>query len=138
MPRAGCRESYVDDGTSGSPTNSQVTYAYGPAGEVAATDAVGGTTRYFADARGLFVKVEDALGNATHVTYDENYNRTQVIDPGGHIIDYAYDQNGNLIKTTSPNGDVVSATYSGEFNKMRTLTDANGNTTSYAYRATAS
>ncbi len=126
---------YVDNGTSGSPAIAQVSYAYGPAGEVAATDAGQGTTRYFADARGLFVKLEDALGNATHVTYNENYNRTQVIDPAGHITNLVYDANGNLIKATGPNGNVVSATYSGPFNRLASSADPNGNTTKYGYNS---
>src|SRR4029079_11341846 len=67
---------YVDNGTGGSPTIGQVTYAYGPAGEVAATDAAGGTARYFADARGLFVKGGDAPGDGTTLLFHSNSQRT--------------------------------------------------------------
>jgi RHS repeat-associated protein len=124
---------YVDNGTAGSPTIAQVGYVYGPEGEVAATDAVGGTARYFADARGLFVKVEDPLGCVAHVMYDRNYNRTQVIDPAGHIISFAYDSHGNPIKITGANGDVITATFSGPYNNLESFTDPNGNTTRYGY-----
>jgi RHS repeat-associated protein len=128
-------QSYVDNGTGGSPTIGQVTYAYGPAGEVAATNAAGGTARYFADARGLFVKAEDPLGNVSHFMFDQNENRTQMIDPAGHIINYAYDQDGNLIRATHPGGDIDSATYAGPFDTLTSFTDANGNTTRYGYNS---
>jgi RHS repeat-associated protein len=123
----------VDDGSGTSPTTMQVTFTYGPAGEVSATDATGAVTRYFADARWMFVKIVDPLGNATHFSYDGDYNRTQIIDPAGHVINFAYDQNRNLLRVMGANGDVVSATYSGPFNKITSSTDANGNTSTYAY-----
>ena len=106
----------------------QVTYGYGPAGEVSATDANGGTTQYFFDARGLLVKVTDPLGNATHYAYDSNFNLTQVIDAAGQVTSYSYDQNGNLIKTTGPDGQTVAYTYAGPFNRLTSYTDPDGNT----------
>jgi RHS repeat-associated protein len=126
-------QQYVDNGTSGSPTSSLVTYAYGPDGEVDAADADQGTTKYFADARGLFVKIEDPLGNVIHATYDDRFNKTQTIDPAGRSTNFAYDQNGNLVRITGAIGDITSATYSGPLDKMASFTDPNGHTTSYAY-----
>lgn len=111
----------------------QVTYGYGPAGEVSGTDADRGTTHYSFDDRGLLVKVRDALGNAAHFTYDNDHNLTQVINSAGQLYNNQYDQNGNVIKTTDPDGATVSLTYTGPFNRLSSYTDPNGNTTSYGY-----
>ena len=113
----------------------QVTYAYGPAGEVSATAADGGTTRYFFDNRGEIAEGEDPLGNFTHYVYDSNYNLTEVIDPAGQATRFAYDPNGHLMQTTDPDGHTVQYTHSGPFNALSSYTDPDGNTTTYQYNS---
>src|SRR5262249_47268289 len=78
-------------GTNRNGNADQITYSYGPAGKVSATDVNNATTQYFFDARGLLVKVTDPLGNTTHYTYDSSYNLTQVIDAAGQLTTYKYD-----------------------------------------------
>ena len=112
-----------------------VTYAYGPAGQVAATDANGGTTTYAYDNNGQLAAVTDALGNATHYHYDAKFELTQVTDPAGQVTSYTYDANGNLVSTTDPNGSTVNYTYTGPFNRLSSYSDPNGNTTNYGYNA---
>jgi RHS repeat-associated protein len=110
-----------------------ITYTYGPVGDVAATDANGGTTRYSFDDLGRIVKVTDALGNATHYLYNDKLELTETIDPIGHVTTYAYDQDGNIIGTTGPNGDTISYSFTDSSNRLSSYTDANGNTTNYNY-----
>src|SRR5262249_25334198 len=109
----------------------QVTYGYGPAGKVSATDANNASTQSFFDARGFLVKVMDPLGNTTHYTYDSNFNLTQMIDAAGQVTAYSYDQNGNLIKTTGPDGQTVAYSHTGPFSRMSSYTDPNHNSTNY-------
>ncbi len=122
-------ETYVANATIPGVRAEQVTYAYGPAGEVSATAADGGTTRYFFDNRGEIAEGEDPLGNFTHYVYDSNYNLTEVIDPAGQATRYAYDPNGHLMQTTDPDGHTVQYTHSGPFNALSSYTDPDGNTT---------
>jgi RHS repeat-associated protein len=116
----------------GSPMG-QLTYTYGPAGDVAVTDADQGTSRYSYDQRGLAVKFQDALGNTTHLVYDGNFNLVQVIDAVGQVTIRSYDNKGNVISRTDPDGATVTFSYSGLLNKLTSYTDPNGNTTSYNY-----
>lgn len=80
------------------------TFAYGPGGAVFATDALGNTTTYDFDARGLMAKITDPLGQSTEYTYDTHFNLTQITDPAGQITTDQYDASGNLISTTDPLG----------------------------------
>jgi RHS repeat-associated protein len=111
-----------------------IVYTYGPAGTVATTDAMGGTTTYSIDHRGLVVKVDDPLHRDTLLSYDENLNLTQVTDPGGQFYHYRYDA-GMLIGSTDPLGHTNSFTYAGPFGRQASVTDANGNLTQYGYDA---
>jgi RHS repeat-associated protein len=111
----------------------QVTWAYGPSGEVSATNHSGAMIKYFFDAQGLLAKVIDSLGNVTHYIYDSTFNLTKVIDPAGQISSNTYDENRNLIKSTGPDGRTIAYTYSGPFNDLTSYTDPNGNTTNYGY-----
>jgi RHS repeat-associated protein len=110
-----------------------VTYSYGPAGEVSATDADGGTTTYSFDANGLVAKVEDALQHVVLYSHDASFNLVQVIDPTGGLYKFAHDSSGNLIGTTDPLGHTETFGYAGPFNRLTSSTDQNGNTTRYGY-----
>ena len=60
---------------------------------------------------------------------------TSLTDPAGLSYVYAYDSNGNLIHSTDPLGSSTSFTYTSAFNRLASVTDANGNVTGYAYDA---
>jgi RHS repeat-associated protein len=109
------------------------TYAYGPGGAVASTDALGNTTTDYFDDNGLILKVTDPLGNSTGYTYDSNFNLTQITDPAGQITSNQYDSQGNLISTTDPLGQTTNFTYTNTDDNLASVADANGNTTQYAY-----
>jgi RHS repeat-associated protein len=113
----------------------QVTFTYGPAGRVAATDAALDTTQYFFDDQGLLAKLVDPLQNAAHFAYDNAFNLTQLVDPSGQQYTYQYDGKGNLIRSTDPLGNTVSFAYAGPYDRLMSVTDARGSSTHYAYDA---
>ena len=110
-----------------------ITFGYGSAGTVSATDATGGTSTFFFDKSGLLLKTEDALGNVVRLSYDYWNNLTAVTDPAGRSYTYRYDGKGNLISSTDPLGDTTRFSYIGPFNRLASVTDANGNLTKYTY-----
>ena len=121
------------DSTSSDGGAEKITFAYGPGGAVASTDADGNTTTDYFDNRGLIAKVMDSLGRATQYTYDSNFKMTQIINPAGQITTNTSDANGNLIRTTDPLGHTTSFTYTSTDDNLASVADANGNTTQYAY-----
>jgi len=111
----------------------QITFTYGPAGKVAATDAAMNTTQYFFDFRGLLAKVVDPLQNATELAYDNGFNLTQLVDPAGQQYRYQYDSRGNLIHSTDPLGDTVGYVYAANYDRLTAVRDAMGYETRYRY-----
>jgi YD repeat-containing protein len=110
-----------------------ITYTYGPAGTVGATDADKAVTTYSFNEMGFIAKIEDPLHHVTRYSYDKDLNLAQVTDPEGHYYQYSYDANGNLILSTDPLGHTVSFRYTGPFNRLTSSTDQNKNTTLYSY-----
>ena len=110
-----------------------LTFTYDGAGKVTATDALGNSSSYHFDHRGLLAKTEDAFGNAVHRAFDDAYNLVRLTDPAGRSYNYAYDVYGNLTRTTDPLGHVSRFTYHTPLNRLASVTDANANTTRYAY-----
>jgi RHS repeat-associated protein len=120
-------------GTSRDGNAELVSFAYDTTGKVTATDALGHSSQFYFDHRGLLVKTEDALGNAVHLTFDDYFNLARLTDPAGRSYGYAYDGNGNLTQSTDPLGHASRFTYHASLNRLASVTDANGNVTRYAY-----
>jgi len=111
-----------------------VTYAYGSAGAVSATDAAGGTTQYLFDHRGLLAGIIDANGNPTRNAYSALHGRTAATtDALARAYSYDYDQRGRLVSVADPLGNVTRFTYTGGPDRLASVTDANGNAIQYAY-----
>jgi RHS repeat-associated protein len=110
-----------------------ITFAYGPAGTVTATDAASGTTKYFFDPQGQPAKVQDPLGHTVYLSYDDHFNLVQATDSAGQNYTYGYDAKGHLVRSTGSLGQVTAASHAGPFNRLASVTDANGNTTQYGY-----
>jgi RHS repeat-associated protein len=145
------------------PQNQTSSYTYDAAGnQVSATDFTGATTTFTYDGMGNMLTQTDALGKVTTFEYDGRYRLAKVTDPLGNATSYAYDVKGNKTSQTDANGNVTrfeyddqghltktidpqdnSTTYSygtsgcsscgGGTNKLTSLTDAKGQTTSYQY-----
>ncbi len=73
-------------------------------GQVSVTDALGDTTLYYFDNRGLLVQVQNPLGNTVHYTYDANFNLIQTTDAAGQVYTNTYDSYGDLLSSTDPLG----------------------------------
>jgi RHS repeat-associated protein len=111
-----------------------VSFGYS-SGLVCATDAGGGTSRFYFDARGLLIKTIDALGNATTSSYDANYNLTSVKGPTGLTQSFTYDVTGNLLSSKGQGGYTTTFTYSGVNTRLASVSDPKGNKTTYTYDA---
>lgn len=87
------------------------------------------------------VKVTDPLGNVTSYAYDAKGNRTGSTDANGNVTTFEYDDQGHLVKTIDAMGFVTIFEYGGAgctscgggAGKLRSLTDAVGNTTAWQY-----
>jgi RHS repeat-associated protein len=112
-----------------------VSFTYDTAGKVIAADSLGRASKFFFDHRGLLVKTENALGNAVHLVFDDEYNLECLTDPAGRSYSYRYDSCGNLVQITDPLGHANRFTFTSLFNRLASVTDANGNVTRYAYTA---
>jgi len=114
-----------------------VSFAYDSAGKVTATDATGGSSKFYFDHRGLLVKTENALQHAVTLNFNEEYNLIRTTDPTGRSYTYGYDAKGNLARSTDPHGNMTRFAYTSLANRLAAVTDARGNQTRYDYDAKA-
>lgn len=92
-------------------------------------DPLGNTATYSYNAARRLTSVKDALGRITQYETDFKGYTTAIIDPLNNRTEYSYDGNGNLIKATR--GDsVITMTYDSA-NRVTSITDPEGNTTTY-------
>jgi YD repeat-containing protein len=124
------------------PTGVTTTSTYDGMGNVLTqTDTLGSVTSYEYDGRYRLSKITDQLGNVTSYTYDLKGHKTSETDANGNVTGYEYDDEGNLTKTIDAAGDATTYTYGtagcsncgGGANKLISLADAKGQTTSYQY-----
>ncbi len=102
-------------------------------GQVAVADALGDTTSYFFDNRGLLVQVQNPLQSTVSFAYDNNLNLVQTTDAAGQTYSNKYDAQGNLLSSTDALGHTVKFTYTATDDRLASVTDAKGNTTRYGY-----
>jgi RHS repeat-associated protein len=124
------------------PAGAKTSFTYDAAGNMTSrTDATGQTTTFDYNAKNQPVKITDALGNATTYTYDLAGNRISETDANGNSTSYEYNASGQVVKTKDALGNVTVFTYGGTgcascgggTDKLTSLTDANGNATTYNY-----
>ena len=120
-------------GTTGDGGATPITTSYDSAGKVSMTDALGATTDYFYDHRGLLAAIDDPLSNVTLLSYDDQGQLTGITDALGQASTLTYDQIGNLVQIADPLGGNVTFAYSGPFSRLSSSADANANTTRYGY-----
>jgi len=110
---------------------------------VSMTDAAGNTTTFEYDVMDNMVKMIDPQGNATTYTYDANGNRLSVSDANGNTTCYEYDHKDRIVRIVDALEQITALTYSdsgcsscgggGSSDKPASVTDANGNTTTFYY-----
>ena len=74
----------------------------------------------------------DAGGNLTAYQYDAAGNLSQITNPDNYTLGFQYDESNHVIKAFDQQNHAVSRTLDLE-GKPRTVTDPNGNSTSYTY-----
>jgi RHS repeat-associated protein len=125
------------------PSGATTLYTYDTAGNIATiTDAKGAVTTFVYDSGGRLIKTIDPNGNEALTSYDLNGNKLSDTDANGNVTTYEYNNRNQLIKTIDPEGNGTSYAYGGSScpscgggsgEKLTSLTDAGGNTTSYLY-----
>lgn len=111
-------------------------YDYSTGNRTSIKDANGNTTAITYDTRGNITSITDPLSNSVQLNYDSNDNllKLTLTDPAEDIdiYEYTYDPDNNLTKIKDPeNGETILTYYS--YGKLKTLTDAKGQTTSFEY-----
>lgn len=133
-------ERFVDL-SSGSPVVRKTeSYAYDASGRLVTTthaDATTVTYQYDDDGRVTGIKDENHASPNTTYTYDPAGRQTSVAQTlngvaGSVVTSYAYDTNGDLLSVTDPNGNVTSYDYD-DFGRMRRQVSPVTGTTTYSY-----
>ena len=103
------------------------------------TDSKSNATEFFYSDTGLLTSIKRADNNETSYTYYPNTKlverSTQTTNNGTRYTNYMYDSNNNVTQTSiDSNGDVRvwNNTYT-TYGKIATLTEPNGNVTTYEY-----
>ncbi|MBI4489579.1 MAG: IPT/TIG domain-containing protein [Deltaproteobacteria bacterium] len=101
-------------------------------------DAIGREVRYGYDGAGRLATVTDAAGGTTSYTYDTANRMVSITDPRDiTFLINKYDSAGRVIKQTQADGGIWTFAYTatGEFISQTTVTDPQGQTTTYRFNA---
>lgn len=93
------------------------------------------TIRYSYDSRGRVTKIKDQLRDSTVFTFDTaGYQNTFTVTQGTRVTRYRYDGYGRLVRTVNPRGDSVVVSLD-SLNRTRNEAGPNGAQVSYGYDA---
>jgi len=95
------------------------------------TDAVGSTTNFAYELRGLLTSITDPLQKTTNITYDVNGRPTSKTDRNGTALAYAYTPTGMLASITYPDSSQTANTYD-NLDRLTQMSDSIG-TSSFSY-----
>ena len=109
-----------------------VTYTYGPAGSMTATDAYGNASKVVPNQFGATAQYIDPLGLVTQMAYDPEQKLTGTLGPLGTSTSTGYDTQGNVALMLDPLGyqQNLSSTV---YNNLQSFTDSLGNATGFTY-----
>lgn len=108
-------------------------FTYDAAGnQTSATDPGGSITTYTYDGMGNMLTQTDPLGKTTTFAYDGRYRLATVTDPLGHVTSYGYDVKGNRTSQTDANGNVTRYEYDDQGHMVKTI-DSLDQSTLYGY-----
>jgi RHS repeat-associated protein len=124
------------------PTNVATSFTRDIPGNVLSLkDALNNTTSFVYDADSQLTASADPLGDTASFTFDRNGNRSSVTDPMQNLTTYTYNHRGLPTQRTDALGKITAFSYvdtgcpscGGGGEKLTSLTDAVGSTTSFAY-----
>lgn len=113
----------------------RVEFAYGDAGQVTITDALGQTEKVFFDHRGLVARTEDAQGSYVRFVYNDLGQLIGYSDVLGRFRSFTWSNRGDFTGFTDELGNTTRFFTGGPNHRPLGFTDANGNTTRYAFDA---
>jgi RHS repeat-associated protein len=108
-----------------------LSYAYFIPGGYTVTDATNLARTVLFNENGQPAAITDPSGNTYRYFYDSSGNLQVTELPDGSAVHYAYDLAGNLTTQTDALGNTNKATYSSQFSNLTSMTDSNGNLTTY-------
>jgi RHS repeat-associated protein len=112
------------------------TFAYDILGNLLESkDPLGNRTIYTYNSLGRLTSIKDALNRTTQYETDFKGRLTAVIDPLNNRKEYDYDGSGNLVKITE--GAAITSLAYDSADRISSMTDAEGNTTTYEYSTAA-
>lgn len=115
-------------------TGAEWTVSYFPAErKTVKEDAEGNTWAHFFNEAGSTVKIIDPLGHETSTSYDSRSLPVSIRNQRGFVTKVEIDARGNLTMLENAVGAVAHATYDNQFNRLRTVTDFLGHTTTLEY-----
>ncbi len=110
----------------------RITFTYGNEGGVSVSDALGHTTRYAFDYAGRMIRRENPLGSAVRYAFNALGQVASITDPAGLDSTFEYDTRGNLSAVSDAMRRTTRFTYSRTFNRLASVTDANGTRMEFA------
>ncbi|MDX6648302.1 MAG: hypothetical protein QOJ97_253 [Solirubrobacteraceae bacterium] len=110
-------------------------FCSGASSSTVVTDPNGHQTTACFDSTGRQIKVKDALGNTTTTLYNADSQITRQTSPKNGVTLNTYDANNNLTRSVMPTGATRTSAYADSAHPYypTQATDAQGNTTTYAY-----
>ncbi len=121
---------------SGAAAADALTYGYGP-DDYTVTDASGNTTTYYFDQTGETFASRDPLGRFASGSFNDVGEVTSLGEVGGgaSTISYTSTQTGAIATVTDPDGGTTTLSYTPGDAELTSVTDQDGNATSYGYDA---
>jgi RHS repeat-associated protein len=94
----------------------------------------GKTTNYeYSNGTGFQTKVRDPLGNEIATFYNDAGYLTGLLDAKSRGTNFSYDAMGNCTRIEQPDNVVTIITYEPDFSQVTSITDPNGNTSTFTY-----